>query len=186
MRFLGVKAQVQLAVHLDKVAKIINRTLASFDLKPSRSSVTDDDFETVHNLLGILTDNGQLIHQIINRRKQVLYASLYRFINNNIFYILLILGGKIVNQVMGSSGDILSSTVVGNYQQNMTFTGVFKRLDNGYVIKQYSYPSPSDSSTSANILINIVFDALGNVLKTNVINPSSTTINSTSGQNVGK
>jgi hypothetical protein len=33
--FLGVKAQVQLAVHLDNIAKIINRTMASLDLNPS-------------------------------------------------------------------------------------------------------------------------------------------------------
>jgi len=32
--FLGVKAQVQLAVHLDNIAKIINRTMASLDLNP--------------------------------------------------------------------------------------------------------------------------------------------------------
>jgi hypothetical protein len=61
----------------------------------------------------------------------------------------------------------------------MTFTGISRTLENRYVIKQYSYQSPSISSKSANILINIVLDALGNVLNTNVINPPSLSPSST-------
>jgi len=70
--FLGIKAQVQLAVHLDNIAKIINRTMASLDLNPSLTSVINNVFETVNNLLGIFTDKGQLIHQIINSGKTIL------------------------------------------------------------------------------------------------------------------
>jgi hypothetical protein len=64
--FLGVKSQVQLAVHLDNIAKIIARTMVSLDLNPSVISVTDGAFEIVNNLPGTFTDNGQLIYQIIN------------------------------------------------------------------------------------------------------------------------
>jgi hypothetical protein len=67
--FLGVKAQVQLAVHLDNVVKIITRTMASLDLNPVLISMIDGVFETDSNLLGILTDDGQFIHQIINKSK---------------------------------------------------------------------------------------------------------------------
>lgn len=66
-----------------------------------------------------------------------------------------------------------NETIVGDYQKNMTFTGVTKTLENGYVIKQYNYPSPSGSITSENILVNIVFDIFDNVLNTYVVNPPS-------------
>ncbi len=51
---------------------------------------------------------------------------------------------------------------------------------NGYVIKQYSYSSPSDSSKLQNILIDVLFDVFGNTLNTNVVNPPLTLPSSTS------
>jgi hypothetical protein len=50
--FLGVKAQVQLVVHLDNIVKIITRTLTSLDFHPSLTSVRDDFSQTVNNLHG--------------------------------------------------------------------------------------------------------------------------------------
>jgi hypothetical protein len=70
--FLGIKAQVQLAVHLDNVVKIITRTLASLDLNPFLPSTIDNISEKSFNLLGTLIDNGQFIHQIINKGKTFL------------------------------------------------------------------------------------------------------------------
>jgi hypothetical protein len=87
---------------------------------------------------------------------------------------------------MGPKNKILSSTIVGDYLQNMTFTGISKTLENGYVIKQYNYPSPSDSSQSENILINVLFDVFGNILNTNVVNPPSISPSSTSTTITGK
>ncbi len=101
-------------------------------------------------------------------------------IDSDIFYHLLLLVDKIVNQLIGSANKILSSTIVGDYQHNMTFTGISKNLANGYVIKQYSYSSPSDSSKSENIFIDVLFDTFGNTLNTNVVNPPSTLPSSTS------
>ncbi len=99
---------------------------------------------------------------------------------------MLLLVGKIINQVLGPENEILSATIVGDYRQNMTFTGVSKTLENGYIINQYSYLSPSISSKSENILINIVFDTRGNILNTNVLNPTVTNTACNSRQNVGK
>ncbi|CAF0915296.1 unnamed protein product [Adineta ricciae] len=154
----GVRAQVQLAVYLDNVATIITRTMASLDLNPLLTSVIDGVFQTVNNLLGRLTQNGQLINQIIDST------------------------GKIVNQVLGTAGEVLSSVVVGDYQQNMTFTGVTQTLDNGNVIKQYSYPPPAGSSQTDKVLVNVLTDASGKVLSATVVNPPSipTTTSSTS------
>ncbi len=85
----------------------------------------------------------------------------------------VVISWKIVNQVMGSVNEILSWTIVGNYQQNMTFSDVSRTSENGHVIKQYSDSSPSGSSQSENILVHIVFDAFGKILNTNVVNPPS-------------
>jgi hypothetical protein len=79
-----------------------------------------------------------------------------------------------VNQVMGPVNEILSWTIIDDYQQNMTFTDVSRTLENGHVIKQYSYPSPSGSSELDNILVHIVFDAFGKIMNTTVVNLPST------------
>lgn len=83
------------------------------------------------------------------------------------YYLLLV--GKIMNQVRGSKNEILSSIIVGDYQQHLTFTGMSKKLENNYIIKQYTYPSPSDPLKLKNILINIVFDISSNIMSINVI-----------------
>ncbi|UJR08259.1 hypothetical protein I4U23_012532 [Adineta vaga] len=150
LTIVGVRAQVQLAVYLDNIAKIVTRTMESLDLNPLLTSVIDGVFQVINNLLATFTQDGQLIHQIIDS------------------------AGKIVNQVLGTAGDVLSSVVVGDYQQNMTFTGVTQTLDNGNIIKQYSYPPPTGSSQTGNILINVLTDTLGKVLSATVVNPAST------------
>ncbi len=95
----------------------------------------------------------------------------------NIKFLIILfiyLAGRIVNQVLGTTGQVLSSVVVGNYQQNMTFTGISQTLDNGDIIKQYSYPPPAGSSQTGNTYVNTVFDAQGNPVSVRVINPAST------------
>jgi hypothetical protein len=66
---IGVKAEVQLAVYLVNIAKIVTRTLSSLDLNPLLTSVINGVVETVNNLLGTLTQNGQLINQIVDSGK---------------------------------------------------------------------------------------------------------------------
>ncbi len=156
---------MQLAVYLDNIAKIVTRTMASLDLNPLLTSVIDGVFQTINNLLGTLTQNGQLIHQIINSGEKRIYT----YIN---IWFFIYLAGQIINQVLGTAGEVLSSVVVGDYSQNMTFTGISRILDNGNVIKQYSYPPPVGSSQTDNTLVNVLFDSLGKVLSTTVVNPA--------------
>jgi hypothetical protein len=95
----------------------------------------------------------------------------------NIKFLIILfiyLAGRIVNQVLGTTGQVLSSVVVGNYQQNMTFTGISQTLDNGDIIKQFSYSPPAGSSQTGNTYVNIVFDTQGNPVSATVINPAST------------
>lgn len=82
--------------------------------------------------------------------------------------------------MLGTAGEVLSSVVVGDYQQNMTFTGISRTLENGNVIKQFSYPPPAGSSQTDNVLVNIVFDTLGKVLSATVVNPGTTPTTTTS------
>jgi len=53
--------------------------MASLDLNPLLISVVGGVFQTVNNLLGTLTQNGQLIHQIIDSSK-IIYLVLKDFI----------------------------------------------------------------------------------------------------------
>ena len=72
--------------------------------------------------------------------------------------------GNIVQEVAGGASGAaggLVSTIVGNYQNNMTFTGVTQTLQNGLVQKQYSY-------APLNTLVNIVFNAAGQVVQATV------------------
>ncbi|UJR38005.1 hypothetical protein I4U23_030687 [Adineta vaga] len=132
-----LNAGIQLAISLDTIAKIITRTLDSFDFNPFLT--------TIPNLLCIFTNHDQLIYQIIRR------------------------DGKIANQVLGSMGKILSSTIVGDYRQNMTLIGIPRILENEYTISQYQYRSPFKSFTLNNVLLIIIFDAFGNIFNIHVI-----------------
>lgn len=91
----------------------------------------------------------------------------------------MILVGEIVNQVLGPAGELLSSTVVGNFSTNMTYTGNSQTLANGNIVKQYSYPPPIGSTQTTNTLVNIVFDVLGKVLGATVVSPPPTTPSTT-------
>lgn len=64
---LDFRGQIQLAMHLDNVAKILTRTMASLDLNPLLVRMADHSFGIGNNLLAVFTANEQIIYQIINR-----------------------------------------------------------------------------------------------------------------------
>ncbi|KUJ08236.1 uncharacterized protein LY89DRAFT_691126, partial [Mollisia scopiformis] len=92
-------------------------------------------------------------------------------------------GGTLLNFVVDSLGNIVQSvtntagqavdSIVGNYLNNMTFTGVTSSLGNGLTQKQYSY-SP------LNALVNIVFNAAGQIVgQPSVVKQTSTASSTT-------
>ncbi|CAF1412281.1 unnamed protein product [Adineta ricciae] len=91
------------------------------------------------NLLSIFTEHQHIIYQIITE------------------------DGKIINQIFGSMGELLLSTTVGDYRQNMTYIGISNKSPNGYTTNQYHYRPPSSSLTCQNVLINITFDTVVSV-----------------------
>jgi hypothetical protein len=58
------------------------------------------------------------------------------------------------------------STIVGNFDQNMTFTGEAKTLSGGLVQKTYKYDP-------LGTLVNIIFNALGQVVQATVASSTS-------------
>lgn len=64
------------------------------------------------------------------------------------------------------------STIVGNFEQNMTFTGDAKTLSGGLVEKTYKYDP-------LGTLVNIIFNALGQVVQATVATSTSSGSTST-------
>ncbi|KAI0456705.1 hypothetical protein F5B21DRAFT_122662 [Xylaria acuta] len=151
-----VDAELELIVRLGNLVEIVNRTLESLNLNPLLINVIDE----VTNLVGAVVGAVDgLLGSIVNGDSKI------NFIVDNL--------GNIVQEVEGAAGNLLS-TIVGNYEQNMTYTGAQEILDGGLIQKTYSY-SP------LNALVNIVFNAAGMVVQAVVVksngggNPTSST-----------
>ena len=139
-----VDAQLVLDVRLGHLVDIVNRVFQSLDLNPlligalnNVTGIVDSVIGEVDSLLGTITRGGSTLS----------------FIVDNL--------GNIVQQVVKTAGQAPVSSIVGNYLQNMTFTGVEQTLSNGLVQKQYSY-SPLNS------LVDIVFNKAGQVVQATV------------------
>jgi hypothetical protein len=138
-----VDAQLELVVRLGNLVSIVNRVFESLDLNPllidainGVSSVLGAVVGAVDGLLGSITQGGTTLS----------------FLVDNL--------GNIVQEVAGTNGTS-TSTIVGNYLTNMTYTGQSETLSGGLVQKTYSY-SP------LNALVNIVFNAAGQIVQATV------------------
>ncbi|KAI7478423.1 hypothetical protein KC351_g8219 [Hortaea werneckii] len=138
-----VDAELELVVRLGHLVDIVNRVFESLDINPSlintlnnaTSDVTgllDEVVGEVDGLLGSITQGGNNV----------------RFVVDNL--------GNIVQTANNST-----STIVGNYAQNMTFTGDSKSIGSGLTQKTYSY-SPLKS------LVDIVFNKAGQIVQATV------------------
>ncbi|KAK4234933.1 hypothetical protein C8A03DRAFT_46825 [Achaetomium macrosporum] len=128
----------------------VNITIADVDAKLDLVIRLGNLAKMVNRTLASLDLNPLLItvlNEIISRGNEV------KFLIDNL--------GNIVQEVAGGAGDVVSS-IVGNYEKNMTFTGVVKDLGNGLKQKTYRY-DPLGS------LVNIIFNTLGQVVQAVVI-----------------
>lgn len=137
------------------VVDIVNRTISSLNLNPTLitllNTVTDVVTEVVGEVDGLL---GSIVQGTSN----------VNFIIDNL--------GNIVQEVAGDAGSTVSS-IVGNYLQNMTLTGSVESLSGGLTQKTYSY-DPLGS------LVDIIFNAMGQVVQATVVKSTSGTTTSTS------
>lgn len=91
-------------------------------------------------------------------------------------------GGTQLNYIIDNLGNIVSeaadgtglSSIVGNYLQNMTLTGAVESLGGGLTQKTYSYEPLS-------ALVDIVFNALGQVVQATVQKSSSSSTSASAG-----
>ncbi len=115
-----VEAQLELIIRLGHLVDIVNRTLQSLDLNPLLINILNDVTDLVDTVIG---EVDGLLGSIIQGTSKI------NFLIDNL--------GNIVQEVVGDAGKILSS-IVGNYQDNMTFTGNQKDLGNGLIQKTFS------------------------------------------------
>ncbi|KAI0523925.1 hypothetical protein F5B22DRAFT_592516 [Xylaria bambusicola] len=139
-----VDAELELIVRLGNLVEIVNRTLTTLNLNPLLINVISEVTDLVDAVVGAVDG---LLGSIVNGDSTI------NFIIDNL--------GNIVQEVAGGAGQALSS-IVGNYEQNMTYTGAQEILDGGFIQKTYSY-SP------LNALVNIVFNSLGQVVQAVVV-----------------
>ncbi|CEI62477.1 hypothetical protein FVEN_g5020 [Fusarium venenatum] len=141
---VDVEAELELVVRLGHLVEIVNRTLASLDLNPALINLLDSVGDIVEGVIGVVDG---LLGSITQGDTKL------NFIIDNL--------GNIVQQVTKAGGDAVSS-IIGDYKQNMTFTGEEKTLSNGLVQKTYEY-----SELSA--LVNIVFNKAGQIVQAMVV-----------------
>ena len=135
-----VDAELELIVRLGHLVDIVNRTFESLDLNPLL-------INTLNNVTGLLDDVVGAVDGLLGSVTQG--GTTLSFLIDNL--------GNIVQQVPGSAGNAVS-TIVGDYLTNMTFTGQQQDLGNGLIQKTFSY-------TPLNALVNIVFNAAGQVVQ---------------------
>ncbi|GKT52805.1 hypothetical protein ColTof4_13217 [Colletotrichum tofieldiae] len=141
---VDVEAELELVIRLGNLVEIVNRTLASLDLNPLLINLLDTVGDVVDDVIGAVDG---LLGSIVNGDTKI------NFLIDNL--------GNIVQEV-ANSGSTALSTIIGNYQQNMTFTGNQQDLGSGLVQKTYEY-APLSS------LVNIVFNTLGQVVRATVV-----------------
>jgi hypothetical protein len=138
-----VNAELELIVRLGNLVEIVNRVFSSLDLNPLLITA-------INNVTSVLGDVVGAVEGLLGSVTQ--NGSTLSFVVDNL--------GNIVQQVVGAGGNTVS-TIVGDYLTNMTYTGQQQTLQGGLIQKTYSY-SP------LNALVNIVFNAAGQIVQATV------------------
>jgi hypothetical protein len=139
----NVDASLELIVRLNNLANIFNRVFASLDLNPLLITA-------INNVTSVLTAVVGAVDGLLGSVTSG--GNTLSFLIDNL--------GNIVQQVAGTGGSVVSS-IVGDYLTNMTYTGTQQVLQGGLVQKTYSY-------APLNALVNIVFNAAGQVVQATV------------------
>ncbi|CAI4219740.1 unnamed protein product [Parascedosporium putredinis] len=139
-----VGAELELVIRLGQLASIVNRTLQSLDLNPLLINLLDEVGDIAEGVIGAVDG---LLGSVLSGDSKLNY------IIDNL--------GNIIQEVVGTAGDVVH-TIVGNYEQNMTFTGQQKLLDNGLIQKTYEY-------STLGSLVNIIFNSVGQIVQATVL-----------------
>ena len=140
-----VDANLDLVIRLGNLVKVVNRTLSTLDLNPALINLLDGVVDAVDGVIGAVDG---LLGSILGAD-----GNKVNFLIDNL--------GNIVQEVVGVAGEA-TSTIVGSYLKNMTFTGTVKDLGNGLTQKTYKYDALGS-------LVNVVTNALGQVVQAVVV-----------------
>lgn len=141
---VDVEAELELVVRLGNLVDIVNRTLASLDLNPALINLLDSVGDIVEGVVGAVDG---LLGSVTDGDTNL------RFLVDNL--------GNIVQEVASGAGDAVSS-IIGNYKQNMTFTGQEQILSSGLLQRTYEYEE-------LGALVNIVFNSLNQIVQAQVV-----------------
>jgi hypothetical protein len=174
----NVTAKVELEARLENLVLMINDTLNSIDLNPIIATLGNDVGDLLNSTVGGLTgssgSSGSSSSSLTTRDAKadllaegILY-SINDYQGNTHTNRVLDQAGNIVDEKLHNDGTVFSSTVVGSYWHDMTFTGhedtvLFDGISAQE--KRYSYSPFAGFSSIASIYI----DAQGNVLGTRLI-----------------
>ena len=144
LTIVDVQATVDLEVRLGNLVQIVARVFKSLDLNPLLIT-------SVQGVGSVLDDVVGAVDGVLGSITQG--GTTLNFLVDNL--------GNIVSQVTNAATGAVNSQIVGNYATNMTYTGASKSLSNGLVQKTYEY-SP------LNALVDIVFNAAGQIVQATV------------------
>lgn len=139
-----VDAELELVIRLGNLVDIVNRTLESLNLNPLLINILNEATDLVDSVVGAVDG---LLGEIVSGDSSI------SFLIDNL--------GEIVAQTTDTAGNLVSS-IVGNFEKNMTYTGAQEILDGGLLQKTYKYDA-------LNALVNIVFNAANQVVQAVVV-----------------
>ncbi|KAK7960594.1 hypothetical protein PG996_011238 [Apiospora saccharicola] len=138
----NVDAELELDVRLGNLVGIVSRTLKSLDLNPLLVNVLDTTAALVTSVVGSVDG---LLGSITNK-------------SGNTVKVMIDNLGNIVEEAEEGR----PASIVGDYRQNMTYTGAQTFLEGGLTQRTYSYPP-------LKAMVNIVTNAAGNVVQAVVV-----------------
>jgi len=166
----NVNAKVLLEARLENLVRMINKTLSSIDLNPVIATLGEDVGSIVNTTASALgSSSSSLAERSLSYELEhnILYSTNNYRANKHTNQILA-QNGNIVAHHLDNDGDSLGQTVVGNYKDEMTFTGYETTVErNGEEVteREYMYYPAHGLSAICAVYIN----SAGSVVGTQVI-----------------
>lgn len=166
----NVNAKVLLEARLENLVRMINKTLSSIDLNPVIATLGEDVGSIVNTTASALgSSSSSLAERSLSYELEhnILYSTNNYRANKHTNQILA-QNGNIVAHHLDNDGDSLGQTVVGNYKDDMTFTGYETTVErNGEEVteREYMYYPAHGLSAICAVYIN----SAGSVVGTQVI-----------------
>lgn len=175
----NVTAKVLLEARLENLVAMVNTTLNSIDLNSTIATLGQTAGEAVDSTVGDLTGSDSAGN---SSSSDALLKRSYELENNILYSVNDYSGNKHTNRVLAQNGDLVDESlnndgnsqgrrVVGNYENDMTFTGHevnVVRDGEDITVLEYKYaPYHSISAICA-----VYLDSAGSVIATRVLSES--------------